>query len=78
VLSGGSLVSSGGYKGYGFGLMAEILAAAFTGGSTSTQLDPLKASEGKPHDLVNATSLLTQLMSLVTYFGKSLAPYQKP
>ena len=31
--------------------MAEILAAAFTGGSTSTQLDPLKASEGKPHDL---------------------------
>ena len=51
VLSGGSLVSSGGYKGYGFGLMAEILAAAFTGGSTSTQLDPLKASEGKPHDL---------------------------
>jgi (2R)-3-sulfolactate dehydrogenase (NADP+) len=51
VLNGGSLVSSGGYKGYGFGLMAEILAAAFTGGSTSTQLDPLKASEGKPHDL---------------------------
>jgi (2R)-3-sulfolactate dehydrogenase (NADP+) len=31
--------------------MAEILAAAFTGGSTSTQLDPLKATEGKPHDL---------------------------
>ena len=51
VLKGGSLVSSGGYKGYGFGLMAEILAAAFTGGSTSTQLDPLKATEGKPHDL---------------------------
>lgn len=51
VLKGGSLVSSGGYKGYGFGLMAEILAAAFTGGSTSTQLDPLKATEGDPHDL---------------------------
>jgi (2R)-3-sulfolactate dehydrogenase (NADP+) len=51
VLSGGSLVSSGGYKGYGFGLMAEILAAAFTGGSTSTQLEPLKATQGKPHDL---------------------------
>ena len=31
--------------------MAEILAAAFTGGSTSTQLDPLKATAGKPHDL---------------------------
>jgi (2R)-3-sulfolactate dehydrogenase (NADP+) len=51
VLKGGSLVSSGGYKGYGFGLMAEILAAAFTGGSTSTQLEPLKATEGQPHDL---------------------------
>jgi len=51
VLKGGSLVSSGGYKGYGFGLMAEILAAAFTGGSTSTQLDPLKTTEGQPHDL---------------------------
>jgi len=51
VLNGGSLLSAGGYKGYGFGLMAEILAAAFTGGSTSTELDPLKASEGKPHDL---------------------------
>nr|MCS5559919.1 Ldh family oxidoreductase [Oceanospirillaceae bacterium] len=38
-------------KGYGFGLMAEILAAAFTGGSTSTQLEPLKATEGQPHDL---------------------------
>ena len=51
VLQGGSLVSSGGYKGYGFGLMAEILAAAFTGGSTSTQLEPLKATAGQPHDL---------------------------
>ncbi len=51
VINGGSLVSSGGYKGYGFGLMAEILAAAFTGGSTSTELEPLKATEGKPHDL---------------------------
>ncbi len=51
VLKGGALVSAGGYKGYGFGLMAEIMAAAFTGGSTSTQLDPLKATTGKPHDL---------------------------
>jgi len=51
VLKGGSLVSSGGYKGYGFGLMAEILAAAFTGGNTSTQLSPLKTTQGQPHDL---------------------------
>ena len=51
VLQGGSMVSSGGYKGYGFGLMAEILAAAFTNGSTSGQLEPLKKPQGKPHNL---------------------------
>jgi (2R)-3-sulfolactate dehydrogenase (NADP+) len=51
VINGGSLVSSGGYKGYGFGLAAEILAAAFTNGNTSTQLEPLKKADGAPHDL---------------------------
>lgn len=51
VLQGGSMVSSGGYKGYGFGLMAEILAAAFTNGNTSGQLEPLKKPDGKPHNL---------------------------
>ena len=47
----GSLVSAGGYKGYGFGLMAEILAAAVTGSLMSTAAPPLKAPEGPPHDL---------------------------
>lgn len=47
----GSLVSTGGYKGYGFGLMAEVLAAAVTGGVNSTNSSALKAPEGKPHDL---------------------------
>jgi len=51
VIKGGSLMSSGGYKGYGFGLMVEILVAAFTNGNTSTQLEPLKKPEGTPHDL---------------------------
>jgi (2R)-3-sulfolactate dehydrogenase (NADP+) len=51
VLQGGSMVSAGGYKGYGFGLMAEILAAAFTNGHTSRQLEPLKKPEGEPHNL---------------------------
>ena len=51
VLKGGSLVSAGGYKGYGFGLMAEILAAAFTGGNTSTEVEPLKLTQGNHHDL---------------------------
>ena len=48
---GGSLVSMGGYKGWGFGLMAEILAAGMTGGVLSKDVKPLKAPEGEPHDL---------------------------
>lgn len=47
----GSLVSMGGYKGWGFGLMAEILAAGLTGGVLSKDVKPLKAPEGPPHDL---------------------------
>ncbi len=47
----GSLVSMGGYKGWGFGLMAEILAAAITGSVLSRDVKPLKAPEGAPHDL---------------------------
>ncbi|KEJ89937.1 Ldh family oxidoreductase [Sulfitobacter donghicola] len=47
----GSLVSMGGYKGWGFGLMAEILAAALTGSVLSRDVKPLKAPEGAPHDL---------------------------
>nr|WP_137700821.1 Ldh family oxidoreductase [Marimonas lutisalis] len=48
---GGSLVSVGGYKGWGFGLMAELLAAGLTGGVVSRDVKPLKAPEGPPHDL---------------------------
>lgn len=47
----GSLVSTGGHKGYGFGLMAEILAAAFTGSVNSVDVKGLKLADGKPHDL---------------------------
>jgi len=47
----GSLVSMGGYKGWGFGLMAEVLAAAMTGSVLSRDVKPLKAAEGVPHDL---------------------------
>ena len=47
----GSLVSTGGVKGWGFGLMAEILAAGMTGSLVSQQIAPLKAPEGGPHDL---------------------------
>ena len=47
----GTLVSAGGYKGWGFGLMAEILAAGMTGGRISKNVAPLKAKDGEPHDL---------------------------
>ena len=47
----GSLVSTGGYKGWGFGLMAELLAAGMTGGVISRDVKPLKAPDGPPHDL---------------------------
>jgi len=47
----GSLVSTGGHKGYGFGLMAEVLAAAVTGSVNSLDVAGLKVPDGKPHDL---------------------------
>jgi (2R)-3-sulfolactate dehydrogenase (NADP+) len=47
----GSLVSTGGYKGWGFGLMAELLAAGMTGSTVSRHVKPLKAPTGSPHDL---------------------------
>lgn len=47
----GSLVSAGGYKGYGFGLIAEVLAAAVTGSLNSVTAPPLKTPEGPAHDL---------------------------
>ncbi len=47
----GSLVSAGGYKGFGIGLMVELLASALTGSRRSVDVPPLKAPEGPPHDL---------------------------
>ncbi|MEM7091849.1 MAG: Ldh family oxidoreductase [Actinomycetota bacterium] len=47
----GSLQSAGGYKGWGLGLMVEILAAGLTGGRRSVDVPPLKTPEGAPHDL---------------------------
>jgi (2R)-3-sulfolactate dehydrogenase (NADP+) len=47
----GALVSAGGYKGWGFGLMAEVLAAGMTGSVSSLDVSGLKLPNGKPHDL---------------------------
>jgi (2R)-3-sulfolactate dehydrogenase (NADP+) len=50
---GGSLCSTGGYKGWGLGLMVEIMAAGLAGGTPSREVKPLKAPEGAPHDLAH-------------------------
>jgi (2R)-3-sulfolactate dehydrogenase (NADP+) len=47
----GALIGAGGHKGWGFGLMAEVLVAGLTGSLNSINVSPLKAPEGKPHDL---------------------------
>ena len=71
----GSMVSLGGaaagYKGWGFGLMAEILAAGLTGSLASQDLSPLKAPEGAPHDLGQFYLLIDPGMS--DHFAARLA-----
>ena len=47
----GALVSAGGYKGWGFGLMAELLAAGMTGSVNSLDVGGLKLPDGAPHGL---------------------------
>lgn len=47
----GALVSAGGYKGWGFGLMVELLAAGMTGSVNSLDVSGLKLADGKPHGL---------------------------
>jgi (2R)-3-sulfolactate dehydrogenase (NADP+) len=47
----GALVSAGGYKGWGFGLMVELLAAGMTGSINSLDVKGLKLPDGAPHGL---------------------------
>jgi len=47
----GALVSAGGYKGWGLGLMVEVLAAGLTGSVNSLDVSGLKLPNGQPHDL---------------------------
>lgn len=46
----GALSSAGGYKGWGLGLMVELLAAGMTGSVLSQDVHPLRADAGPPHD----------------------------
>ena len=47
----GALISAGGYKGWGFGLMVELLAAGMTGSVNSLDVKGLKLPDGPPHGL---------------------------
>ncbi len=47
----GALVSAGGYKGWGLGLLVEVLAACMTGSVNSVDVKGLKLPDGPPHDL---------------------------
>ncbi len=44
----GSMLPSGGYKGFGVGLMVEILAAALAGANLSTEASPFSGTKGGP------------------------------
>lgn len=48
---GGAMLSLGGSKGWGLGVLVEILAAGMTGSVNSVDVAPLKVPEGKPHGL---------------------------
>ncbi len=63
----GSLVSVGEYKGWGFGLMAEILAAGMTGSRLSRDVKPLKSPAGSPHDLGQYFLLIDPVQSASFY-----------
>lgn len=47
----GSLCSAGGYKGWGLGVLVELLAAAMTGSVNSLDVSGLKLANGPPHRL---------------------------
>lgn len=69
----GSLVSVGGYKGWGLGLMVELLAAGMTGSVTSRGVSALKAPEGKPHDLGQFYLLIDPADGFADTFAKVAA-----
>ncbi|MEL7298998.1 MAG: Ldh family oxidoreductase [Pseudomonadota bacterium] len=68
----GSLVSAAGYKGWGLGLLVEIMAHALTGSVSSRDVAGLKLAEGAPHDL-GQTYILVKTDVFSDRFGASLA-----
>ncbi len=47
----GSLASAAAYKGWGLGLLVEVMASALTGSVSSRDVKGLKLADGPPHDL---------------------------
>jgi (2R)-3-sulfolactate dehydrogenase (NADP+) len=47
----GSLCSAGGYKGWGLGVLVELMASAMTGSVNSLDVSGLKLADGPPHRL---------------------------
>ncbi|NND74670.1 MAG: Ldh family oxidoreductase [Ilumatobacter sp.] len=47
----GSMLSAAGYKGFGLGLMAEVLASALTGSHASVDQSPHKSADAPPPDV---------------------------
>ena len=72
----GSLVSAAGYKGWGLGLLVEVLASALTGSVSSRDVVGLKVADGKPHDL-GQTYILVRTDVFASDFGDKLADLQQ-
>jgi len=51
AVNGGALVPAAGYKGWGLGLLVELMASALTGTAGSWDVTALKSPDGPPHDL---------------------------
>ena len=71
----GSLVSAAGYKGWGLGLLVEVLASALTGSVSSRDVGGLKLPDGKPHDL-GQTYILVKTDVFSDRFGDALTDLQ--
>ncbi|MEM8981072.1 MAG: Ldh family oxidoreductase [Pseudomonadota bacterium] len=65
----GALLPAAGHKGWGLGLLVEVMAAALGGTALSADTDPLKVPGGAPHNLSQSYILIDPTTSPV-YFEK--------
>lgn len=80
----GALVSAGDYKGWGIGLMVELLAAGMTGSVNSLDVSGLKLADGPPHDLgqfyilIDPGSYHTGFADRLTRIAEAVAEQEGP